>query len=139
MLIGGAGADVLIGSAGNDRFDFNAVTELGALVAGANVPAFAVRDLINGFDGAGAAAGDLIDLETIDAVPGGADNDFVFLGVIQNPFPAPTAAGALYLRDEGGETVVYGNIDGDIGPELAIRIDDGATAAATYIAADFDL
>ena len=72
VLIGGAGADVLIGSAGNDRFDFNAVTELGALVAGANVPPFAVRDLINGFNGAGAAAGDLIDLETIDAIAGGA-------------------------------------------------------------------
>ena len=139
VLTGGAGADVLTGSAGNDRFDFNAVTESGALVAGANVPAFAVRDLINGFAGAGAAGGDLIDLETIDAVPGGADTDFVFLGVIQNPFPAPTAAGALYLRDEGGETVVYGNIDGDIGPELAIRINDGATLASTYIAADFDL
>ena len=64
---------------------------------------------------------------------------FVFLGVIQNPFPAPTAAGALYLRDEGGETVVYGNVDGDIGPELAIRINDGATTAATYNATDFIL
>ena len=59
--------------------------------------------------------------------------------MIQNPFPAPTAAGALYLRDEGGETVVYGNVDGDNGPELAIRIDDGATAAAAYTAADFIL
>ncbi|HET9068020.1 MAG TPA: calcium-binding protein, partial [Amaricoccus sp.] len=133
------GADVLTGSAGNDRFDFNAVTESGALVAGANVPAFAVRDLINGFSGAGVAGGDLIDLENIDAIPGGADTDFVFLGVIQNPFPAPTAAGALYLRNEGGETVVYGNIDGDIGPELAIRINDGATLASAYTAADFDL
>ena len=141
VLIGGAGADTLIGGLGNDRFDFNTVTELGALVAGNNVPAFAVRDLINGFDGAGAAVVDVIDLSTIDAIAGGANNAFVFLGVIQNPFPAQIAAGGLYLRDEaGGETGVYGNVDGDFGPELAIRIADGAaTTAANYNVTDFIL
>ena len=103
------------------------------------MPAFAVRDLIDGFGGAGGAAGDVIDLSTIDPVPGGANNAFVFLGVIQNPFPAPTAAGALYLRDEGGETVVYGNVDGDNGPGARDPDRRRRTAAAAYNVTDFIL
>ena len=114
LLVGGAGADDLIGGAGAvvDTFDFNSAAESG--------PAAAQRDSIIGFNGAGAPALDLINLDTIDAdttVAG--DQDFTFLGVIQNPFPAPTDAGDLYLRTEGGNTIVYGNTDGDDDPEAS--------------------
>lgn len=66
-LIGGAGRDVMSGGGGNDTFDFNALSES---AVGAN------RDVINGF----AAGVDEIDLSSIDALNGGADNAFIFRG-----------------------------------------------------------
>ncbi len=132
VVIGGLGRDQLIGGAGGDTFDFNATAESG--------PAAAQRDVILGFDNPGPAAGDVIDLSTIDANTGVAlDQVFGFLGAIQNPFPAPVPAASLYLRDEAGDTVVYGNTDADVAPEFSIRIADGATVAADYTAADFVL
>lgn len=130
-LVGGGGLDTLTGGGGSDVFDFNAVTESG--------PSSAQADFIIGFDAPGAGGGDLIDLATIDAIGGGGDDAFTFLGEIQNPFPPATAAGSLFLRDEGGNTVVYGNIDGDIDPEFAIRISDGGVAPGDYDVADFVL
>ena len=130
-LIGGGGRDTLTGDGGNDAFVFNAVANSGPFAAQA--------DFIIGFDGAGAAAGDLIDLAAIDAIAETAGSAFTFLGVIQTPFPPVTAAGDLWLRNEGGNTVVYGNTDGDNTPELAIRISDGGVAPADYDAADFIL
>ena len=58
VLTGGAGRDLLTGGAGNDTFDYNAASDS---------PVGAARDLIFGFSGNGAAAGDRIDLSTIDA------------------------------------------------------------------------
>ena len=58
VLTGGAGRDLLTGGAGNDTFDYNAASDS---------PVGAARDLIFGFAGNGAAAGDRIDLSTIDA------------------------------------------------------------------------
>jgi serralysin len=59
-LVGGAGADVLTGGAGNDSFVFG---ELGT------------GDQITDF-----SRGDKIDLRAIDAVAGGANNAFAFIG-----------------------------------------------------------
>lgn len=58
LVIGGAGLDVLMGRTGNDRFDFNFVSDS---------PVGVNRDIILDFEGKGAAAGDVIDLSTIDA------------------------------------------------------------------------
>lgn len=70
-LIGGGGEDVLVGGAGFDVFNYDTVlhSQVGA----------GARDIIVDFDGNGAAAGDRIDLSTIDAdvSPGmGGDQDF---------------------------------------------------------------
>ncbi len=133
VLRGGAGVDTMNGGGGADIFDFDFVTESG--------PAAATRDLILGFDGPGAAAGDVINLATIDAnqTAGSPGNQmFAFLGWIQNPNPPPTAPGSVWLRNEAGETIVYANVDGDFTPEMAIRIADGpAVTAAMYVPADF--
>jgi len=132
VLIGSAGVDTMTGGAGGDTFDFNAATDSGPLAA--------QRDSIIGFDNPGAVAGDVIDLSTIDANTATAINEvFGFFGVIQNPFPAATGAAALYLRDQGGDTVVYGNTDIDNAVEFSLRIADGATTASDYSAADFIL
>ena len=49
------------GGLGNDRFDFNFITE--------SLPGAGVRDIISDFVGNGLAAGDTIDLSGIDANP----------------------------------------------------------------------
>ncbi len=66
ILRGGSGQDVLEGGSGFDRFDYDSVTQspAGALA----------RDIIVDFVGNGGAAGDQIDLSTIDANVGMAGN-----------------------------------------------------------------
>jgi Ca2+-binding RTX toxin-like protein len=128
-ISGGTGQDVMNGSGGNDVFDFNTVGE--------STPG--ARDRINGFDNAGNGIGDLIDLSGIDAITGGGNDAFAFLGGIQNPFPPPTAPGSLWLRNEAGDTHVYGNVDPDFDAEFALRIVDGGVGAGAYTAADFFL
>ena len=130
-LVGGNGVDTLIGGGGNDTFVFGALADSG--------PTSATADIINGFDNPGGAATDVISLAAIDAISGGGNDAFTFLGVIQNPFPPVTAAGSIWLRNEGTNTVVYGNVDGDNASELAIVIADGGVAPGAYDASDFIL
>jgi arylsulfatase A-like enzyme len=120
-LSGGAGADRLIGGDGSDVFDFDSASASGPTSA----------DTIVGFAGAGSADGDRIDLAGIDANAGVAGNQaFVFGG---------TGAGRLRLLESGTKTLVVANTDADADPELRIFIEDGATRAAAYNAADFIL
>jgi Ca2+-binding RTX toxin-like protein len=66
-LTGGLGKDTLIGGDGNDVYDFNAIAES---------PAGANKDVISAF----VSGADKIDLSGIDAIAGGADNAFSYLG-----------------------------------------------------------
>jgi Ca2+-binding RTX toxin-like protein len=119
---GGAGADVLSGGAGRDRFVFRSPADSSATA----------RDRIAGFEGAGAADGDRIVLEGIDANRNrDGDQDFVF--------GTATGIGRLYLGADGAGTVVFGNVDRDAAPELVILIVDGAVRKAAYTEADFVL
>lgn len=125
VLRGGAGADHLIGEAGNDLFQFLDISN-SALGSG--------TDLIAGFDGAGAAAGDRFWLSPIDAnaqIDG--DQAFVFKGT------SPGGTGTIWLSNYGTLTLVYINNDADTEADMIIRIDDGAVQAGQYTAADFIL
>jgi Ca2+-binding RTX toxin-like protein len=136
-LEGGAGADLMRGGAGRDRLFGGAGDDIYNYIAVTDSPADAA-DRILGFDLPGSRRADLIDLDGVDAVEGQAgDQDFTFRGAFGGP--AEAEPGSLYLREEAGETVVYGNTDADAAPELRIRIADGASRAIHYIAADFDL
>jgi Ca2+-binding RTX toxin-like protein len=122
MLVGGAGVDVLIGGTGADRFDFNLVTESTS----------SARDTIKGFDGAGVAVGDLIDLSGIDANTTLAGNQLFGFG--------GTSIGRLSLVNSGSTTLVRGNVDADADFEFVFAIEDGTTTlASAYKAADFIL
>ncbi len=120
-LIGGAGADFLNGGAGRDIFDFNLLSE-------SNPQS---RDTIVGFEAAGAAAGDRIDVSGIDARTGGTNDTF--------QFGTATGIGRLWAANSGTDTIIFGNTDADAAAEFAVRIQDGATTASAYTAADFIL
>jgi Ca2+-binding RTX toxin-like protein len=122
---GGAGADWLTGGAGNDLFDFNATSESTA----------ALRDVITDFAGVGAAAGDRIDVSTIDARTGLAGNQaFTFIGT-----GAFTAAGQIRAVDAGADVRLLFNTDGNLATwEMEILIQNIANPAS-FAASDFIL
>jgi Ca2+-binding RTX toxin-like protein len=119
-LIGGAGTDVLKGTTGSaDRFAFLLPSDSGL---------GAVRDLIQGFDG---ASGDRIDLSEIDAnLALFGDQAFTFLGAAG----AFSAGGQLRFVTSGGDSFLLGSISGPTAA-FEIRI-QGVTSLA---AGDFIL
>ena len=121
VITGGLGADTLDGSSNNDTFDFNAEAESGPTAS----------DTIVNFNGAGATAGDRIDLAGVDANVGVAgDQAFRFGG---------SGAGQLRITESGGVSTVLGNTDADATAEVRIVIRDGAVTASAYVAEDFAL
>lgn len=112
VLVGGIGMDTLTGGTGFDRFafddgDFSSKTATGA-------------DVIADF-----TKGDKIDLALVDAVssstpynqPG--DQAFVFIG--RNRFHIETGRELRY-DVIGGNTYVYGNVNGDATADFCIKI-----------------
>lgn len=112
QLVGGTGMDTMTGGAGNDKFvfddgDFSSATSTGA-------------DVIVDF-----TPGDKIDLSLVDALstatpynqPG--DQAFVFIG--HNRFHIQTARELRY-DVVGGNTYVYGNVNGDATADFCIKI-----------------
>ena len=105
-LSGSAGSDRLVGGGGNDKFIFAAAGELSP----------SSFDTINDFAAntnttlAGGVHttpnGDIIDLTAIDAINGGSDDAFTWLGT-----GAFTAAGQLHYTTTGTETIITGNTD----------------------------
>ncbi|MFT3974566.1 MAG: hypothetical protein QM699_14270 [Amaricoccus sp.] len=129
ILTAGAGKDTLTGGLGADRLAGGGDRDTFVFAAGHSTPAAA--DTITDFQAPGAAAGDRIDLSAIDARADLAgDQAFVFGG---------TGAGHLRVVEEGGRSIVLGNVDASAASELRIVLDDGGTAAAAYAAADFVL
>lgn len=153
-LSGGAGNDRIFGGSGSDRIEGGPGNDLlaGAWEAdileggsGRDVFRFAVTshsrpgatDTIIGFEAAGGAAGDRIDISRIDAdTTRSGDQAFTFAGT----GPGGTATGDLRLIEKGGTTFVLGNIDDDTSPEFKLYIaDGGAAVAGDYTGADFIL
>ncbi len=134
LIIGGGGADTLKGGGGNDTFRYlNSDTTR-------NDDEFTQSDHILDFHVLAdpATEHDLIDLRAIDAIPGGADDAFTFIG--QADF---TAIGQVRVTYDGANTLVEVNtVDDTFGgsieyhPELVITL-VGINVAATMTAADF--
>lgn len=120
-LTGGAGTDRLTGGAGADAFVFAAAEDSLSEVA----------DVIAGFDGAGVAGGDVIDLSQIDADPT-REGDQAFAFGFQG-------RGGVWLTQIGADAWVRANLDDDPEAEMAIRVIDGAATPGQYTAADFVL
>lgn len=94
-LTGGGGRDVLVGGAGADVFRFADASD--SVIGTTDV----IRDFISGVD--------LIDLSGIDAVTGGSDDPFAFVGT--DAFSG--VAGELRFENVGLNTRVEADLDGD--------------------------
>ncbi len=109
-LDGDTGVDSLTGNAGRDKFYFDEPNASG--VGAGN------RDAIADFEGAGATAGDVIDVSEIDAnVAVLGDQAFVFIGTA-----AFTAAGQIRAEQVGADTVLQANTAGVSGAEFEIEL-----------------
>lgn len=120
VLYGEGGRDILLGESGADRFVYTTLAE-SPVGAGS-------RDQIRDFSG---AEGDVIDLSGIDAVTGGGDDGFVFIG--SGAFTG--VAGQLNTVASGTNWVVQGDVDGNGTADFAIQV----TSAAPLVATDFML
>jgi uncharacterized protein len=107
QLRGGEGVDLMFGGAGADRFEFDN-GEAGATLGTA--------DWI--FDFA-AVQGDRIDLSQIDAITGGIDDAFTFLGSAA----FSNTAGELRVETFGDRAFVMGDVDGDGVADFYIRVE----------------
>lgn len=128
-LIGGQGEEILRGGSLGDTFVFNDVSESN----------LTTMDTIVGIDGVGVSSGDVIDVSGIDAnVLLGGNNAFTFLGLQTTAYALSFGAGALWVENAGGPTLLFGNTDNDAVIEFAVQINDGgAVSAADNIAGDF--
>ena len=104
-LIGGAGADQLFGEGGADVLRFLAASDSRA----------GGRDEVVGFS---RAEGDRIDLSAIDAVPGGADDAFAFVGTAA----LGGAAGELRFQKVSGATLVQADVNGDRAADFEVKL-----------------
>ena len=115
-LVGGAGKDYLFGGTGADYFTFNAVTDTNKAAAKADVIVdFSRLD------------GDRIFLANIDAVRGGADNAFTFIGT--GAFTRQP--GQLHYQVGQGEVLVSGDVNGDGKADFLIHVLNVQSLAAS--------
>lgn len=114
-LVGGAGRDILTGGGGSDIFKF--------LSAGDSGVTGATRDVIQDF----LIGSDKIDLSSIDAVAGGSDDPFHFVGT--SAFSG--TAGELREFAQGANTIVAGDINGDRVNDFQIQLHGTHILSAT--------
>nr|WP_298144470.1 M10 family metallopeptidase [uncultured Pseudomonas sp.] len=118
LLIGGLGTDTIYGGSGADRFDFNALLEMGLN---------SLRDVIGDFN---SSEGDQIDLSTLDADASTITNDaFNFIG--SAAFSSTNAAGELRFADG----ILYGSTNADASAEFEIQLLGVASLSSTDLIA----
>ncbi len=124
-LIGGKGADRLSGGAGRDIFDLNLLSESGV---GSDTRDF-IRDFLRGTD--------RIDLSSLDAVTGGADNAFRFIGKAAFSDKAGQLRFALF--NEAGTSLDHTVLEGDVNGDGVADFQTALSGLLPLTASDFIL
>jgi Ca2+-binding RTX toxin-like protein len=105
-LTGGWSKDILTGGTGKDVFHYDLRTDSTTVET----------DIITDFE---ASATDIIRLRAMDAISGGADNNFTFLATKGAAF---TALGQLRWTQVGTNTFVEGNTTGTLNADFKIQL-----------------
>lgn len=118
FMVGSAGADTMGAGAGADQFIYALVSE----------STTASRDVIHLFEN----GNDLIDLLTIDAIPGGSDDGFAFIG---SAAFSGAAAQVRATKDVGaGTTLIEVRLAGSVTDDMQILLDTALTlTAASFV------
>ena len=127
-LVGAAGRDTLQGGLGTDILSGGADRDIFLFDDGDSAAEIADADHILDFS---QGDGDRIDVKRIDAIDGGGDDAFSFIGT--DAFN--NVAGELRYEQVGGETHVFGDTDGNGVADFAIVLDSNVA----LVAADFTL
>ena len=122
-IYGDAGNDIIRGSGGVDHLFGGADADRFFFIAGETGTTLATADRIRDFS---RGQGDRIDLTGFDAVAGGADDAFRFIG--SGAFTG--SAGELRAAVSAGQTLVSGDTDGDGVADFLIRLDGVHTLTA---------
>jgi len=139
-LIGGVGADLLFGNGGSDTLQGSSGNDTliggggpDVLTGGGNNDTFRFLHLNDSRPGAGhdqitdfQQGQDVIDLAAIDAVKGGSDNAFDFIG--NAAFSGK--AGELHFTHSGGHTFIEGDVNGDGHADIQIELTQNVTLTA---------
>ena len=115
FIVGAGGLDYLTGGTGADRFVFNQ----GDIPGGT----FNSTDQITDFS---QASGDKIDVSGIDAITGGANDAFTFIG--NAAFSG--VAGELRCDNNGTFSMIYADTNGDGVADWAIGLNSGVTLSS---------
>ncbi len=118
LFLIGAGQDVVTGGDGRDRFQF-----LPSALGTATQNSFTFTDFAP-------AAGERLDLSRIDAIAGGGNDAFAFIGAT----PFSSTAGELRWEDQGGFRLVQGDVNGDAIADLTIYLANLAPVQAVWFA-----
>ena len=116
QLFGGDGNDVLIGEYASDRLTGGAGADVFSFDDGHASRYMTNTDVITDFN---QAEGDIIDLSAIDAIAGGDDDSFTFIG--RGAFSG--TAGELKFFVENGNTFIAGDIDGDGVADVVVQLE----------------
>ena len=116
QLFGGDGDDVLIGEYASDRLTGGAGADVFSFDDGHASRYMTNTDVITDFN---QAEGDIIDLSAIDAIAGGDDDAFTFIG--RAAFSG--TAGELKFFVENGNTFIAGDIDGDGVADVVVQLE----------------
>lgn len=120
-IVGGKGRDELHGSAGNDTLQGGRHRD--TLTGGGDDDTYQYGDIRDSTGNGDVIVGwgngdDTIDLSAIDAVAGGADDDFTFVGT----GPVTGAGGEIGYASTATQTVVYVYLGGDTVADMQIVI-----------------
>lgn len=114
VLQGGSGNDTLVGGAGRDILMGGSGADIFRILTSDDSASGGLRDRVDDF----ATGIDILDVSALDAVAGGGDDAFAFIGLAA----FSGIAGQMRQRQASGQTIVEGDTDGDGAADFAIAL-----------------